>query len=223
MKRFRSFVSITLLGGFMVMLPMAILILFAEWLFGFLTRLLQPFSDWVATWAPAISDKTDFEWGSSWAPAISYMTDFMGLIVLLLGCFLIGLLVKTNIGQWLHDLMDEVLGKILPGYHTINKLVSQLLGGEGNASVLKGDVCRAYIMGRTVPTSVTGIITSKHENGDCTVYVPTAPFLTSGMVYHLGAESVEVLPHVTVEAAMRTVIACGGGSQTILAQVQKNT
>lgn len=206
MKRFRSFVSITLLGGFMVMLPMAILILFAEWLFGFVTHLLRPFNDWVATWTPTAS----------------YMADFMGVIVLLLGCFLIGLLVKTNIGQWLHDLMDEVLGKILPGYHTINKLVSQLLGGEGNASVLKGDVCRAYIMGRSVPTSVTGIITSKHENGDCTVYVPTAPFLTSGMVYHLGADSVEVLPHVTVEAAMRTVIACGGGSQAILAQVQKN-
>lgn len=200
MKRLRSFVSITLLGGFMVMLPIAILILFAEWLFGFITHLLKPFSEWVSTWTPTAS----------------YMADAMGVMVLLFGCFLIGLLVKTNIGQWLHDVMDDVLGKILPGYHTINKLVSQLMGGEGNASVLKGEVCRAYIMGRQVDTSVTGIITTKHANGGFTVYVPTAPFLTSGMVYHLGAESVEILPHVTVEAAMRTVIACGGGSQVIL-------
>jgi len=205
MKRLRSFVSITLLGGFMVMLPMAILILFVEWLFGFVTHLLKPLSEWVSTWTPTAS----------------YMADFMGVIVLLFGCFLIGLLVKTNIGQWLHDVMDDVLGKILPGYHTINKLVSQLLGGEGNASVLKGEVCRAYIMGRQIDTSVTGIITTKHENGGFTVYVPTAPFLTSGMVYHLGAENVDVLPQVTVEAAMRTIIACGGGSQVIIGSAAK--
>ena len=200
MKRLRSFVSITLLGGFMVLLPIAILILFAEWLFGFITHLLKPLSEWVSTWTPTAS----------------YMADFMGVVVLLFGCFLIGLLVKTNIGQWLHDVMDDVLGKVLPGYHTINKLVSQLMGGEGNASVLKGEVCRAYIMGRSVPTSVTGIITTKHTNGDFTVYVPTAPFLTSGMVYHLGAENVDILPQVTVEAAMRTIIACGGGSHVIV-------
>ncbi len=199
MKRLRSFVSITLLGGFMVMLPIAILILFAEWLFGFVAHLIKPVSEWVSTWSPTAA----------------YMADVLGVIVLLLGCFFIGLLVKTNIGQWLHDVMDDVLGKILPGYHTINKLVSQLLGGEGNVSLLKGDVCRAYIMGRAVNTSVTGIITAKHDNGDFTVYVPTAPFLTSGMIYHLGAESVEILPHMTVEAAMRTVIACGSGSQII--------
>ena len=176
MKRLRSFVSITLLGGFMVMLPIAILILFADWLFSFITHLIKPVSEWVSTWSPTTA----------------YMADLIGVIVLLLGCFFIGLLVKTNIGQWLHDVMGDVLGKILPGYHTINKLVSQLLGGEGNVSLLKGEVCRAYIMGRSVKTSVTGIITAKHKNGDFTVYVPTAPFLTSGMIYHLGAESVEI-------------------------------
>lgn len=199
MKRLRSFVSITLLGGFMVVLPGAILVLFAEWLFGVVTRLIKPFNEWVATWSPLTN----------------YMADFTGVALLLLGCFLIGLLVKTNIGQWLHDLVDEFLGKVLPGYQTINKLVSQLLGGEGNTSLLKGDVCRAYIMGRQVNTSVTGIVTAKHRNGDFTVYVPTAPFLTSGMVYHLGAESVVLLPQVSVEAVMRTIIACGSGSQML--------
>lgn len=199
MKRLRSFISITLLGGFMVVLPIAILILFAEWLFGFITSLLKPLSAWVATWSPAAN----------------YMADLTGVAVLLLSCFLIGLLVKTNIGQWLHDVMDDILGKILPGYQTINKLVTQLLGGEGNASLLKGEVCRAYIMGRNVPTSVTGIVTTKHQNGDLTVYVPTAPFLTSGMVYHLAGENVDLLPHITVETAMRTIIACGGGSQVL--------
>lgn len=199
MKRVRSFLSITLLGGFMVVLPLAILVLFAEWVFGVITKLAKPVNDWVA----------------SWSPLTNYLADFTGVAILLAGCFLIGLLVKTNLGQWLHDLMDDVLGKIVPGYETINKLVSQLLGGEGNTSLLKGEPCRAYIFGPSVGTSVTGIVTAKHANGDFSVYVPTAPFLTSGMVYHLTADAVELLPNTSVEAVMRTIVACGSGSQAL--------
>lgn len=191
----------------MVVLPLAILVLFAEWVFGVVTRLAKPVNDWVATWSPLTN----------------YLADFTGVALLLIGCFLIGLLVKTNVGQWLHDLMDEVLGKIVPGYETINKLVSQLLGGEGNTSLLKGEACRAFIFGPNVGTSVTGIVTARHPNGEFSVYVPTAPFLTSGMVYHLSADSVELLPGVTVEAVMRTIVACGSGSQTLfLAKEQES-
>lgn len=70
-------------------------------------------------------------------------------------------------------------------------------------------------MGRSAGVSVTAIVTAKHVNGDYTVYVPTAPIPTSGFVYHLAAECVDLLPHVGVEEAMRTVIACGSGSQVI--------
>ena len=41
MKRLRSFFGITLLGGFMVVLPGAILVLFAEWIFGVVSRLIN--------------------------------------------------------------------------------------------------------------------------------------------------------------------------------------
>jgi uncharacterized membrane protein len=70
-------------------------------------------------------------------------------------------------------------------------------------------------MGRAIRVSVTGIVTARHANGDYTVYVPTAPIPTSGFVYHLAADCVELLPHISVETAMRTVISCGSGSQII--------
>ncbi len=199
MKRLRSFVSITLLGGLVVILPIAIFVFLVEWLLGVVRSLIQPLSHWLV-------EQTAFT---------NYMADVLGVLLLLSGCFLIGLFIKTSVGEWVHDQIDAWLTRLAPGYKTIREVVSQLLGGEGNTSLLKGDVCRAYLMGRAAGVSVTAIVTAKHANGDFTVYAPTAPIPTSGFVYHLSAECVEMLPHVSVEEAMRTVIACGSGSQVI--------
>ena len=199
MKRLRSFVSITLIGGLLVILPIAIFVFLVEWLLGLVRSLIQPLSHWLV-------EQTTFT---------NYVADALGVLLLLSGCFLIGLFIKTSVGEWVHDQLDEWLTRLAPGYKTLREVVSQLLGGEGNTSLLKGDVCRAYIMGRAAGVSVTAIITAKHSNGDFTVYAPTAPIPTSGFVYHLSAECVEMLPHVSVEEAMRTVIACGSGSQVI--------
>jgi len=199
MKRLRSFVSITLIGGFMVILPIAIFILLLDWLLGLVSQLIRPLSQWLVA-------QTAFT---------NLMADVFGVVLLLSACFLIGLFIKTSLGEWIHDQIDAWLSKLAPGYKTIREIVSQLLGGEGNTSLLKGEVCRAYIMGKAAGVSVTAIVTAKHANGDVTVYVPTAPIPTSGFVYHLAAECIELLPHVSVEEAMRTVIACGSGSQVI--------
>lgn len=199
MKRLRSFVSITLIGGFMVILPIAIFLWLVEWLLGVLRSIIQPLSHWLV-------EQTAFT---------NAMADVLGVLLLLCSFFLIGLFIKTSVGEWVHDQLDAWLTRLAPGYKTIREVVSQLLGGEGNTSLLKGEVCRAYIMGRAGGVSVTAIVTAKHANGDYTVYAPTAPIPTSGFVYHLSAECVDLLPHISVEAAMRTVIACGSGSQVI--------
>lgn len=201
MKRLRSFVSITLIGGFMVILPIAIFILLLDWLLGLVSLLIRPLSEWLVV-------QTEFT---------NIVADVVGVLLLLITCFLIGLFIKTSVGEWIHDQIDEWLSKLAPGYKTIREVVSQLLGGKGNTSLLRGEVCRAYIMGRAAGVSVTAIVTAKHTNGDLTVYVPTAPIPTSGFVYHLSADCVDLLPHVNVEEAMRTVIACGSGSQIISA------
>lgn len=199
MKRLRSFVSITFIGGFMVVLPVLIFAWLVEWLLGTVRELVSPLSRWLV-------EQT---------LVTGFVADIIGVLFLLVSLFLVGLFVSTSIGGWFHDLVDDWLARLAPGYKTIREVISQLLGGEGNTSLLKGEVCRAYIMGRSVGVSVTAIVTAKHENGDFTVYVPTAPIPTSGFVYHLSADCVELLPHMSVESAMRTVIACGSGSQII--------
>lgn len=199
MKRMRSFIGLTLFGGLMVVLPMTIFIWLVGWLLGVITSLISPLSELL----------------TSLTPIAKFLADLLGIAIVLAACFVIGLLIRTKLGSWLHDVLDQWLTRLAPGYKTIREVVMQLLGGEGNTSLLKGQVCRAYLMGRAAGVSVTGVVTSTHANGDYTVYVPTAPIPTSGFVYHLSAECVDLLPHISVEAAMRTVIACGSGSQMI--------
>ncbi|WP_347330959.1 DUF502 domain-containing protein [Marinimicrobium locisalis] len=199
MKRWQSYIGLTLLGGLMVALPIAIFIFLLQWLLGLVTALIAPISHWLARWAPLGEQ----------------VADLLGVLLVLGAFFLVGLAVKTSVGRWVHNRVDHWLSRFAPGYSTIREVVSQFVGGENNTSLLRGQVCRAYIMGRQSPVSVTAIVTARHDNGDCTVYVPTAPIPSSGFVYHLGEECIDLLPHISVETAMRTVISCGSGSHIL--------
>lgn len=206
MSRIRSFLVLTLLGGLAVVLPMTIFVFLLQWLVGVLDNIIAPLSRWLANYI------TVGEHGA----------DMLSLAIVLGVCFVIGLLVKTSIGRWIHTKVDGFFSRLAPGYSTIREMVTQVMGGDDNASLLNGKVCRAYIMGAASPVSVTGIVTAEHASGDYTVYVPTAPIPTSGFVYHLPADCIVLLPEVSVEAAMRTVIACGSGSQIVMPLVLPN-
>ncbi|QFT55649.1 DUF502 domain-containing protein [Microbulbifer sp. THAF38] len=204
MTRVKTFITLTLLGGLAVVLPIAILVLLFQWLLGQVSEIVAP----AVTWLEA---NTEFK---------DTLAKLVVIALILGGCFLIGLLVKTSIGNWLHRHVDHWLGRLAPGYSTIKDLVVQFIGGGGEG-VLSGPVARVRIHGADNPLTVTAIVTSQHANGEMTVYVPTAPVPTSGFVFHVPAECVEILPGVSVEAAMKTIVACGAGSASLLASPGK--
>ncbi|WP_323843826.1 DUF502 domain-containing protein [Microbulbifer magnicolonia] len=201
MTRVKTFITLTLLGGLAVVLPIAIFILLFQWLFGQISELVAPAVVWLEA-------HTEFK---------DTLARLMVIALILGACFLIGLLVKTSVGRWMHRHVDHWLGRLAPGYNTIKDLVLQFIGGGAGEGVLAGPVARVRIHGADNPLSVTAIVTSQHANGDFTVYVPTAPVPTSGFVFHVPADCVEILPNVTVEAAMKSIVACGSGSGALLA------
>ncbi|MDP5210054.1 DUF502 domain-containing protein [Microbulbifer sp. 2205BS26-8] len=204
MTKVKTFVSLTLLGGLAVVLPIAIFVLLFQWLFGQISEIVAPAVIWLEA-------HTEFK---------DTLARLVVIALILGGCFLIGLLVKTSIGHWLHRHVDHWLGRLAPGYSTIRELVTQFIGGGGEG-VLSGPVARVRIHGVHNPLSVTAIVTSQHASGDMTVYVPTAPVPTSGFVFHVPADCVEILPGVSVERAMKTIVACGAGSASLLAPAAK--
>ncbi|MCB1668700.1 MAG: DUF502 domain-containing protein [Porticoccaceae bacterium] len=200
MNKTKAFIGLTIMGGLAVMLPVVLLLLIIQWLYGFTSGLLEPITS-------LLSDKAEIN---------QLLAMLLVTAIFLFLCFLIGLTVRTAIGSWLHDRVDHALVRVAPGYKTIREVVSQLLGGNGDTSLLKGTPALARIFGAGSPVTVTAIITSRHTDGGYTVFVPTAPIPTSGVIYHLPADCVEILKGVSVEEAMRTVISCGTGSAELL-------
>lgn len=194
MQKLRSFIALAVLGGMTVVLPVIILLALFQWLFEFITDLIQPLS-------ATLSSHTDVQ---------DIFADVLVILVILAMCFSIGLLIKTSIGAWLHRLVDRCLERFAPGYGTIRDLVGQILGGAGQTSLLNGQVALVRLYDNS-QLRVTAIVTAEHDLG-YTVFVPTAPVPTSGMVYHVAHDAVELRPDMSVERAMKTVISCGSGS-----------
>lgn len=202
MTRLKSFMALTLLGGLTVVLPMAILMILFQWLFGLVTNVIQPLSD-------MLTSRADMR---------ELMADVIVLLLLLGLCFSVGLLVKTGLGAWLHRWVDKGLARFAPGYSTIRDVVAQFVGGSEENSWMRGQVALVQLYADS-PLLVTGIVTAQHPFG-YTVFVPTAPVPTSGMVYHVPVTSVTLLPEISVEQAIKTVIGCGAGSQSLLGSRQ---
>lgn len=191
------FIKKALLGGIVVLLPLTIVIAFFRWMFKFFTGLIQPYTnDLISVYA---------------------MPDYAGhlivITIIVLLCFMAGTVVSTRAGNWLWNAVDAFLQERVPGYKAVKELVAQLVQGGGAA---RGEVCLVKVMGRDVDITVTGLITSRHADGRVTVFVPCGPNPTTGFIYHVAADLVELRPYVKVDAMMKTVIGCGVGAADVL-------
>jgi len=195
MSRMQKFFKTSLLGGIAVILPITILFLIFKWIFDFAIRIIQPLTNLVV--------------------ARSHLQELAaGVIVLgiiLSACFLVGAVVKTRMGRFIHEHIDTRLSKLIPGYSTIKLTVTQFFDRK-SAPFSSVALVRAF----NDETLMTAFITDTHPDGSYTVFVPCGPNPTTGYILHMKKECVHPVP-VSVEAALRSVISCGAGSQPILA------
>jgi len=202
MFRFKHFIKTSFIGGILILLPIAILAAGLNWLFLFVTDLIQPLTDFVV--------------GLLQMPELLGDILVIGFIAIL--CFVIGSIVSTSLGKWAHQHFDKYLTRLAPGYRLIKEVIDQFFGDKANSPFANGEVAKAKIFGGSSETTVTAIVTSKHDDGSYTVFVPTGPNPTSGNMYHLKASQVELFPGIKVEEMMRSIIACGAGSGELFKQ-----
>lgn len=192
----RNFFKTSLLGGLVVILPVAILGFFFKWLFKLVTDLIQPL--------------TNFASGRYAVPEI--VADMLVIVIILLSCFFVGVLVTTKLGNFLHRTFDDVLQQLAPGYRMVKEVVVQLFGSAGNSPFSNGMVARVKIYGADCPTEITGLVVDRSADDTFTVFVPTGPNPTSGNIFHVKKDQVTLYPDIKLDSAMRSVIACGAGS-----------
>lgn len=194
MKKFKHFIITSFIGGLLVILPTAILFLVFRWIFVTTTGLVSPIAEFLT--ATNQVQKT--------------LADLIALGILFVICFILGLMIRTRAGTIIHNVIEVNFLNAFPGYQLVKDTVSQFIGTGGKSQFSRVALVRAF----DNEVLSTAFITASHTDGTYTVFIPTAPNPTSGLIMHLPASRVTLI-EVSVESAMKTVIACGAGSQVL--------
>lgn len=194
MKTIKTFVVTTVLGGLVVILPVTILITVFTWLYRTLTDWIQPLTNLI----------------TSHSSLAEFLADMIVLAVVLLFCFVLGLAIKTSVGRFVHKGLETKILSFAPGYKLIKETLLQFMGRRRSPF---STVALVRLYGSR--TLATAFITDDEDPEYVTVFVPTGPNPTSGQIFHVEREFVHPV-QVGIEAAMRSIIACGAGSHTLV-------
>ncbi len=198
-KRLQNFLRTTLIGGVVALAPLTLMILLFRWVINIIGRTLTPLVETI------LQDPDP-------NPYFKFAIYLLSFIAILLFFFIIGLVVRTRMVRFMHRAEDRYLLK-LPGYKLAKETVQQFFGK--NRSFFK-EVVLVDIF--NTGALMTGFITD--DQGEViSVFVPTGPNPTSGLIYHLQKEKV-TRTSASVELGMKTIISCGAGSAEVFANAE---
>jgi uncharacterized membrane protein len=168
MKGFLNFVKTTAVGGFLVVLPAALILFLAAKAVGALVMVA----------APILGDMTARQiWGVGLATLLS-------ILFLFLLCFVAGMLVHTRFGRGVGEWLEGKILQRLPGYVMLKSLTQRFSGEAGREFVPV--LVDLYGSGSRTPA----LLVEEHDDGRCTIFVPLAPTPTIGQVHFVAEEQV---------------------------------
>lgn len=141
--------------------------------------------------------------------------ELVAVLVVVAVCFFFGLLVQTAGGRAIGSWFEKRLFKVLPGYEMIKKISRQFSGGGeetlGTPVVVKlGD------------SRQIGFLVEEYPSGEAAVFIPLAPALSLGSVHIIPAERAERL-----NAKLSEVVDCitnvGYGSARVVSAPKRPT
>ncbi|MEX2672443.1 MAG: DUF502 domain-containing protein [Phycisphaeraceae bacterium] len=201
MEPLKRFIKTTTLGGVIVVLPLGILLFVFSWLWGVITSIIAPLTNLVV--------------GDEATSVPRLIVNVLAIAMISVGCFVIGLGVRTAFGRFIQFTLEERILAAIPGYQLIKETVLALFG-RGKAPFSSVALCRIF----DNDTLVTGFVTDEHEDGGYSVFVPTGPNPTSGGIFHLRPEQVTIV-NQPADDVMRSIISCGAGSSKLLAEYRR--
>ena len=198
MKSLYRFLKTTLVGGLVVLVPVAVCAYIIVAVVKAVLRGLAP----VAELLPAQ--------GAGGMGIIG----LIAVAIVVGACFLFGLLVRTAGGRALGGWVEERLFNLLPGYELIKRVTQQFAGME--------ETLGTPVAVRLGDSQQIGFLVEELTPGQATVFIPAAPALTFGAVHIVPAERVEKL-----DAKLTQVVDCiskiGCGSSRLLAAPRRSS
>jgi uncharacterized membrane protein len=192
MKALRDFVGTTVVGGLLVLVPLYLAVLLVAKLMETVVGVVKPIANLLPGWLPA--------------------ERLLSLLLVLLLCFVVGLLVRTTRGSAIRDQLDRSLFGKLPGYELFRSLSLRATGHSDQAGWKPAivEVEEAY---------VPAFIIERLDNGSFTVFVPSVPTPFAGALYVLTPDRVHEID-VPVAQAARALSQWGIGTGSLIAKMK---
>ena len=193
MKYAREFVTSTLVGGLLIVVPVYLAVLLLLKGMKSVATLVRPFAALLPDWIPA--------------------ERFFSLLLVLTLCFLVGIAVRTRSGRAVRERVEVALFGRLPGYGLIKSLTQRLAGESEESASMPALI---EIEDALVPAFVIETL----DDGRFTVFVPSVPTPLAGAVYVLSPERVHILD-IPFTQAIRSISRWGSRSRDLVAAMRK--
>jgi uncharacterized membrane protein len=193
MKYAREFVTSTLVGGLLIVVPVYLAVLLLLKGMKSAATLVRPFAALLPDWIPA--------------------ENLFSLLLVLIICFIVGVAVRTRSGRAVRERMEVALFGRLPGYGLIKSLTQRLAGDSEESAWTPALV-------ELEDALVPAFIIETLDDGRFTVFVPSVPTPLAGAVYVLPPARVHILD-VPFTQAIRSVSRWGSGSGDLVAAMRK--
>jgi len=193
MRQVLEFVKTTIVGGLVVVLPMAAALLLAVKMLAALEGAVDPV-------AAAL-------------PFGTHVGRVLALLIILGGCFATGLLIRTRVGRRANVWLEQRVLERLPAYSLLRNLGRQV-AGEGDDSQM------APALAEIEEALVPAFIVEELDDGRLTVFIPAIPTPTVGAVYILTPDRVHRLD-VPLTTLVKCVTRWGAGSRDLVAAMGK--
>ena len=188
MNNAKNWFKTNVLYGLIVLIPLAVLISLIAKLVEILEKI-------------AASLNLDSALSAGVAVAIAFL-------LLLLVCLGIGVAVRTKIGAWSFEKLENAVLQRIPGYELIGNI---LRGFAKDQSAYPAVMVRLHGPG----SAVFGLLMEEHENGVLTVFLPSAPAMTVGSLHVVDRDRVTFLAANSVEM-VNCISQWGSGSEKVL-------
>jgi Uncharacterized conserved protein len=193
MKLAREFFGNALVGGLLIVLPLYLAVLILLKGMQSVAGLVRPLAMLLPAWLPA--------------------ENLLSLALVLIVCFLIGIVVRTRPGEIVRQWLDKTLFERLPGYALFRSLTQRLAGQE------RENAWKPALV-ELEEALVPAFIIEELEDGRFTVFVPSVPTPLAGAVYILSSERVHLL-NVPFTQAIGSISRWGSGSKDLVAAMTK--
>ena len=193
MKRIGTFLLKTIVRGALIVIPVYLAILLLLKAAKSVIGIVHPIAKLLPPWFPA--------------------ADVLSILLVLVVCFLIGLLVHTAIGRSAKKSIEKSVLERIPGYELLRSLGQRATGQSGSS-----DWQPALI--EIEEALVPGFIVESVDDDLVTVFVPSAPTPFAGAVYVIARQRVHPLD-VPFTQAIKSVSRWGTGSKELVAAMKR--